>query len=211
MPKIFIFFTLSLLISACSNVTLTSRAKFAASPSETNPLKPGETIPDIFIKDKDHNKQKLKDLVNKQNTLLVIYRGGWCPYCSTQLSELRKVFPTAKKMGFQIIAVSPDKPLKLQQTDKKLRLPYQLYSDSSMELAKSFGLAFKVDDLTIEKYQEYGISLIEASGQEHQALPVPAIYIIKRDGSIYFAYFNINYKVRLDAITLLSALKAASK
>lgn len=90
-------------------------------------------------------------------------------------------------------------------------LAYSLLSDSNLEAAKAFGLAFALDDETLAQYQEYGIDLEEASGQRHHMLPVPAAYVFTRDGVAAFRYFNPDYKVRVEPQELLSAARSALK
>ena len=115
-------------------------------------------------------------------------------------------------MGFQIIAASADRPQKLAQTSEKVNMTYQLVSDASQEGAKAFGLAYKVDDQTHQRYKKgLGLDLEEASGYSHHILPVPAVYIIGTDGVIRFQYVNPDYRVRLDPDILLAAAQALLK
>ena len=85
---------------------------------------------------------------------------------------------------------------------------YTIYSDSSLDATRSFGLAFRVDDALNERYLGYGIDLEKASGENHHVLPAPATYIIGADGVINFAYINPDYTVRLHPDVLLAAAKA---
>jgi peroxiredoxin len=105
-----------------------------------------------------------------------------------------------------MIAVSPDRPAKLTETLNEQNLSYTLLSDSPMVAAKAFGLAFQVDDATLERYKGYGIDLDNASGESHHALPVPAVFLVTPDGRITYAYTNPDYKVRLDAQEILARL-----
>lgn len=112
-------------------------------------------------------------------------------------------------MGYQIIAISPDRPENLHKSVAKNKLTYKLVSDSGMKGAKAFGLAYRVPADQLEKMKEYGISLEEASGREHGLLPVPGVFIVGTDGVIFFVYVNPDYTVRLDPRILLAAAKAA--
>ncbi|MDZ7681864.1 MAG: hypothetical protein U5J63_09195 [Fodinibius sp.] len=77
-----------------------------------------------------------------------------------------------------------------------------------MDLSKIFGLAFKVDQSTLERYAEGGIDLEESSGYDHHLLPVPAVYLINPDGLVTFQYVNPDYKTRIKSEVLLAAAKA---
>jgi len=85
---------------------------------------------------------------------------------------------------------------------------YTIYSDSSLDATRAFGLAFHVDDKMNQRLLSFDIDLEKASGEDHHVLPAPATYIIGMDGIINFAYINPNYKVRLHPDVLLTAATA---
>jgi peroxiredoxin len=124
------------------------------------------------------------------------------------LGQLQKIEKDLLELGYQIVAVSPDRVENLQESIGKLELSYQVVSDDSMEGAKAFGVAFRVDDDTYEKYKGWGLDLEKASGFDHHYLPVPAVYLIDREGLVRFQYVNPNYRVRLHPDILLAAAKA---
>ncbi len=144
-------------------------------------------------------------------TVLIFYRGGWCPYCNTQLAGLREIETQVVQLGYQIIAVSPDRPEKLRESLQKHNMNYLLLSDSKMDAATAFGIAYEVDDETSQKYSQYGIDLENVSGEKHHLLPVPSVFIISKDGKIKFHYVNPDYKIRIDPELLLTAARAVLK
>lgn len=127
------------------------------------------------------------------------------------MGQLHEIEPQLIELGYRIIAVSPDRPEKIRETLEKKPLNYLLLSDSRMLGAKSFGIAFRLGDGMLEKYKGFGIDLEGASGESHHMLPVPSVFITDPDGTIRFAYVNPDYKVRIDAGTLLAAARAAAK
>ncbi len=180
----------------------------AISAEQTQPLSIGAKVPNVLLKTVDGQTADLVDLVEEKPTVLVFYRGGWCPYCNTQLGRLKEIEQQILDAGWQIIAISPDRPQKLSESIIKHQMKYTLFSDSKMEASKNFGIAFKVDDATIEKYKGYGIDLDDASGENHHLLPIPAVFLVGTDGVIKFTYANPDYKVRMDPEVLLSTVKA---
>ncbi len=180
----------------------------AVSAEQTQPLSIGAKVPTVLLKTVDGQTADLADLIKEKPTVLVFYRGGWCPYCNTQLGRLKEIEQQILDAGWQIIAISPDRPQKLSKSIIKHQMKYTLFSDSKMEASKRFGIAFKVDDATIEKYKGYGIDLDDASGENHHLLPIPAVFLVGIDGVIKFTYANPDYKVRLDPQVLLSTVKA---
>lgn len=185
------------------------RAEVAVKAEDVKPIGVGETVPSGVVQNAEGQKVELKDLYESKPTVLVFYRGGWCPYCNKHLSELGKIEKDLLALGYQIIAVSPDRPELLKNTQTKTGVSYQLYSDSAMDLTKSFGLAFKVDDETIAKYKTYNIDLEKSSGQTHHLLPVPAAYVLDKKGKIHFVSYNPNYKERVNALKLLQKARIA--
>lgn len=88
---------------------------------------------------------------------------------------------------------------------------HQLLSDSKMNAAQSFGVAYRVDEMTLKQLQQYGIDIEAASGEKHHILPVPAVFLIGTDGQIKFQYVHPDYKIRLDSELLLAAARIIGK
>ena len=94
---------------------------------------------------------------------------------------------------------------------EQIPVPFELLSDSDMDAARAFGLAFKVDDALVETYKtQYGIDLEASSGRTHHELPVPAAYVVDQAGMIRFAFVNPDYKVRVDSEKLLDEARDRS-
>lgn len=174
---------------------------------DVTPLDVGQTAPTATLRTVAGESVDLKKRFAERPTALIFYRGGWCPYCTRHLSAMVQVEPKLVEMGYQVLAISPDRPEALQSTLGEHELKYQLLSDADMALAKAFGLAFRVDDATVVKYHGYGIDLEKASGHDHHLLPVPAVYLINPDGTIRFAHWDPDYRQRLDPDEVLAAAK----
>lgn len=204
-------FITSLLLPLALVITFSTFAEaqsYAENPEQVTPALTGTTIPVANVKTVDGKTISIKDVVSQKPTVLIFYRGSWCPYCNKHLAELQKAEQQLVDMGYQILAVSPDRPRFLKNSIAKHDLDYTLLSDSPMNLTKAFGLAFKVDDSTVERYKQNGIDLEKNSGYDHHLLPVPAVYLINPDGLITFQYVNPDYKTRIKSEVLLSAAKA---
>lgn len=172
-------------------------------PEDISPLLTGENIPVAKLPDADGKLSDLNALVSQKPTILVFYRGGWCPYCSKQLSGLQEIEQTLKEMGYQIIAISTDSPENLKQTGKKQQLTYTLLSDADLSLSKKFGIAFKSP-------QNYDTFLPGTSGGKNtdKLLPVPSVFILNRKGNIRFEYINPKFTERLSPGLLKAAATA---
>ena len=181
---------------------------YAMEASEVNPVLTGTTIPDISLKSIEGDSLQLRQLISEKPTVLIFYRGGWCPFCNRHMAQMQEAQSQLTDIGYQILAVSPDKPEYLKASKQEKDLTYTLLSDSDMEASKAFGLAFKVDKETVERYKNNGMDLAERSGHEHYLLPAPAVFLINPDGLITFQYVNPDYKTRIKSEVLLAAAKA---
>lgn len=185
-------------------------AEVPESAADVEPIGVGEVVPDMTLRDASGDTHELRALVSEQPTVLIFYRGGWCPYCTEHLSGLVDIEEELTTLGYQLLAISPDRPSVLAEAEAasdELDVPtsYRLLSDSDMTVARAFGLAFQVDADTLAQYREYGIDLEEASGADHHWLPVPAVYLVGTDGTIVFSYANPDYTQRLAPEAIVAA------
>ena len=175
------------------------------------PLAKGAMVPSVSVNSLDGVSVDVAELVAQKPTVLIFYRGGWCPFCTKHLAAIQKVAPKIEEMGFQIVGISPDRPAKNREAAEKHAVGYQLFSDSSADATKAFGLAFRLPDSLVSTYKnEYGIDIEADSGEKHHILPVPPVYIVGTDGTIRFAHFDPNYRERLGTGQILNELKRAA-
>lgn len=95
----------------------------------------------------------------------------------------------------------------MQPTVDRHQLGYRLFSDSRLEAAKAYGIAFQVDAETVARYAGFNIDLEAASGESHHQLPVPSVFVYV-DGRMTFQYVNPDHRIRMPADVLLAALRA---
>jgi len=172
------------------------------NPEDVSPLLVGEKIPEAMITNLNGDDVSLQQILKEKPTVLVFYRGGWCPYCNNQLSGLAEIENEVLSEGFQIVAISPDNHQMLSKTMAKDEINYQLYSDKEAKLIQAVGIGFK----TPESNKKYIFN--KTNFEPSEILPVPTVMILNTKGEIVFEYINPNYKVRLDEKLLLAVLKA---
>ncbi len=200
-----------LLLTFCLSV----QARVPLNANDVSPLLPGMQIPTMNVFNAKGENVTISPKNLNKPFVITFYRGGWCPYCNSQLAQMRMAEKKLIELGYDVYFISPDKPEMLVESlkDKELKksINYILLSDPSMSVAQDFGIAFKVDDKTVEKYKEWNIDLEKASGYDHHYLPVPATYLVGKDGTIQFQYTNPDYSVRLDPAVLLAAAQSYNK
>lgn len=184
-------------------------APIAKSPDKTNPLKVGAALPDVSVRNDQGQPVKLSTLHADGPVVLVFFRGSWCPICTRHFQDLIQIHPEIVKAGATLVAISPDTAENSKANAEKIKAPFPLMSDSDLAAAKAFGLAFEVDAATVSKYKGFGIDLQKASGRDHHALPIPAVYIVDKSGQITMAHSDPDYTKRLDGTKILEGLKKA--
>lgn len=168
------------------------------SANDIAPLLIGEKAPNTNLTSIDGKSVSFLEVLNNNKTILVFYRGGWCPYCNKHLSALAEAESELLKMGYKIVAVSPDSAKSLEETKSKDKVNYTLLSDSGNNFSKSFGLAFEAPK-NYEKYLMKGSDNVNSS-----IIPVPSVFILDKDGTILFEYIAPDYKHRVSNELLLS-------
>jgi peroxiredoxin len=162
--------------------------------------------PVFAAKDQMGNMVKLAEYNKKGSVVLVFYRGQWCPYCNKQLRAIQDSLSMILEKGASLIAISPEKTESVAKTIAKTKATYPILFDDGLQIMNLYKVAFKVDDATVARYKNFGIDFNEANGSNGAVLPVPAVYIVGKDGNIVFKHFDPDYRKRVSVKEILSYL-----
>jgi peroxiredoxin len=176
--------------------------------SVIRPLPVGARMPPgCVVRTVDDRSFDLNAAAASKPTVLIFYRGGWCPYCNAHLRQLQSSAPALQSLGYQLLAISSDTPAELRETMTQDELSYQLLSDVTIAVAAKFGLRYKAtDEFLAYLKQSHGTDLAARNGGY---LLTPAAFILDRAGVIRFVYANDNFTVRVSQAALLKAARAA--
>jgi peroxiredoxin len=163
--------------------------------------------PDFKAKDQHGNDVRLKDLLKKGRVVLVFYQGEWSPYCNKYLQRLEDSLQLIKDKGAIIIAVTPEQPESIAKTIEKTKVEYTILYDEELKIMKKYDVEFEVSENALKRYRNGGIKLDEVNGKNGNYLPIPATYIIDKEGYITYRFFNQDYKKRPSVKELLDNLK----
>jgi peroxiredoxin len=152
--------------------------------------------PDFKAKDQNGNEIVLKDLRKKGPVVLIFYRGYWCPYCNKELQKLEDSLQSIKDKGAQVIAITPEKQEGIAKTIEKSRVTYSIISDEELKIMRAYRVAFQVDGKSLARYKMADIDLAANNGHKPDAvyLPVPAVYVINKDGEVAYRFFDADYR-----------------
>ncbi len=170
-------------------------------------LKTGEKAPDFTEKTADGKSFNLYNKLKEGPVVLVFYRGYWCPVCSRYLSAYQDSAQLIIDRGASFVAVTPETYEFVEKTREKTKAGFTILSDTDGKIMEAFGVNFRVT----QDYQariESGLhaNIAKTNTQEEAVLPVPATYIIDRDGFIVYRQFDLDYGKRASIKDMLANL-----
>lgn len=174
-----------------------------------NILPVGSIIPEFHLPDHDGKTISSSDLLAEGRLILCFIRGRWCPYCVAQMEAMNLILPEIDQAGATIAAISPQTVQQSFFMRDQHMLRFPLLSDNANNLARQFGLTYRVPDEQKAVYQRAFVNLPFVNGDDSWELPIPAAYIIDRDGTVLYAFANEDYTERPEPSEIVSILKQA--
>ncbi len=175
-----------------------------------NILSAGAKIPDFALEDQDGKLVPSGELLAKGKLVLHFFRGRWCPFCVAQLEAMNLIVPALAECGAALAAISPQtvKQSYFMRDQHHFRFP--LLSDPRNGVARQFGLTYRVPDEQKSIYQRSFVNLPLVNGDDSWELPIPAAYIVGRDGVVLYASANEDYSARPEPQAILEFLAASN-
>ena len=174
-------------------------------------LKVGAKMPAFTLSDSLGKMVSSRDLLKQGNTVLVFYRGAWCPFCNKYLHQLQQNLPQIRQNGGNLVAISVEPPDRSMTIAKKNELQFTVLSDPNLNVARKFGIVYQLPDATNEKYKGFGIDLVKYNNTEKPELPISATYIVNKKGEIVYAFIEPDYKKRAEPTVLIETLAKIKK
>lgn len=170
----------------------------SAVNAQTDPagLKVGDMAPMFSGNDQNGQQFSLQSALKKGDVVVMFYRGQWCPYCNKQMSQMNDSLKMITDKGATVIAISPEVQENVQKTIEKTKASFPVISDVKMQIMKDYKVNFEVPQATQDRYKNFGIDFNVANGENGANLPVPATYVIGKDGKIKYVFFNPDYRKR---------------
>ena len=117
------------------------------------------------------------------------------------------ILPQIEQAGAMLVAISPQtvKQSFFMQDQHKLRFP--LLSDAGNQVARQFGLTYRVPPPQEAVYRRAFVNLPFTNGDDTWELPIPATYVVDRDGTIVYASANEDYTERPEPAEVVRELQ----
>jgi len=169
----------------------------------------GAKVPEFQLQDHEGKSISSSDLLARGRLVLCFIRGRWCPFCVAQTEAMNLILPDLKQAGATLVAISPQTAQQsfFMRDQHKLRFP--LLSDAGNKVARQFALTYRVPDEQQAVYRRAFVNLPFVNGDNSWELPIPATYIIDRDGNVLYASANEDYAERPEPEDIVNFLQAS--
>lgn len=183
-------------------------ADLEASGISEGVLKEGDKAPSFQLPNGDGKEISSATLLKEGPLAITFYRGIWCPYCNKDLSNLNHYTSQMKELGASMVGISPQSIQHNKKTGNQQKLTFDVLSDAGNEVAAQFGLRWTMVDPLKSLYRDnFRIQLPDYNGDDSWTLPIPARFVIDRDGTVLYAEHSVDYTRRPNPDALIDALK----
>jgi peroxiredoxin len=173
----------------------------------TDVLAIGQQAPDFSLPNASGQRVSLSEVLSEGHAVVVFYRGGWCPYCNIQLRAYQRLLPQLTQLGARLVAISPQLPDASLSTSERNDLDFAVLSDAGNGVARSFGLVYSLPEELRQALRSVDKALPGINGDDSWELPVPATFVIAKDGRTVFSHVDIDYRSRCEPDVVLSSLR----
>jgi peroxiredoxin len=180
-----------------------------ASGIEDRILPVGAQAPDFSLKDARSKAVHSKDLLSVGPLIVKFFRGRWCSYCATELETWRDLYGRIREHGAVMVAISPQTARQNDFMASQHGLPFPLLSDPANKVAAQFGLTYTLSQTMQQYYKSILVNLTFINGEPSGTLPLPATYVISRNGVVLFAEAHSDFRVRPEPEEVLAAAFSA--
>jgi peroxiredoxin len=158
----------------------------------------GAKAPEFLLRDQNGKMISSSELLLQGRLIIDFYRGRWCPFCVTELEAYRDIYADIKSKGLQLVAISPQIVKHSAFTADQHKLRFPVLSDAGNKVARQFGLVYRVPEYQEQLFRSVFINLPLTNGDDSWELPLPATYVIDRDGSVRYAQAFADYRQRAE-------------
>ncbi len=173
----------------------------------------GEGFPDFLLPDTDGRLVSREALLARGPLVLAFLRGGWCPYCSLAVAALAEARDEIGARGASVAVATPETgglARELFTAGPGVAESVAVLADVDSGLAAACGVLFRVRDAHLDALGGSSIRLAERQGNAALVLPVPATFVVGRDGRVVFRHLDPDFTRRAEPADLLAALDGAS-
>jgi peroxiredoxin len=167
----------------------------------------GEPMPIFVLPDESGRLVALPSLLERGPVAVMFFRGHWCPYCGLNVRAVIKAYDRIKALGADVVAIMPETQEYAARFKTEAGAPFPVLTDLDNGYALSLNLAIWLG-AEIERLLSY-LDMAGFHGNDGWVLPIPAAFVIGRDGMVKARFVDPDFRRRMAIEDLLAALKDA--
>jgi len=125
-----------------------------------------------------------------------------------ELEALQEIEPEIRSLGAHIVVITPEIERYTRAMHKKLNLTFDMLTDLHLKVAEQYRLVQVLPGYLRELYKSFGSTLDRFNDEPEYRLPMPARYVIDKQGIIRSADVNADYTVRPEPAETVRRLRA---
>jgi peroxiredoxin len=185
------------------------QADLAARPAPAGVVEVGATLADVELLDPNGSATSLYQALGGQVSVLVFYRGAWCPYCNLALNAYQaELVPELERRVVRLVAISPQAPDGSLSMQEKNALSFTVLSDPGNQIAKAIGIVTGPSDDAGAAQLHLGLDLTAVNADGTTSLPMPTTLIVDGDHVVRWVDVHLDYTTRAEPKEILAALDA---
>jgi peroxiredoxin len=169
--------------------------------------RPGEPMPPFVLPDDTGHLVSLEQLLDQGPIAVTFHRGHWCPYCRININALAQMHGEIAREGGQIVAIMPDRQKFVAELRSQSNVPFPILTDMDNGYALSLNLTIWVG-AEMQKLMEPRRDLPTFQGNGTWMLPIPATFVLGRDGVIRARFTDPDYRKPMAIADMLAALRS---
>ena len=189
-----------------ANIVASMIARLASNGVGQGAPQIGEAMPEFILPDESGRFVRLGELIERGPVVVSFHRGHWCPYCRLNADGLAKIAPEVDRLGAQIVAVSPETQRYGAELKSYAKAPFPVLADPDNGYALELNLLFWVGDEKRQAMEAGGFDIAPYQGNDAWMLPIPATFIVGKDGIVKARYIDPDFRRRMDLESILKAL-----
>jgi len=169
---------------------------------------PGDAMPGFTLPDENGRLVSLADLLKTGPAIVTFHRGHWCPYCRISINTLAQAQPQIEKRGARMVAIVPEIAPFAKEMKSTSNVRFPVLSDMDNAYAMELNLAVWAGGEMQEMMTALGRALPDYQGNDSWMLPIPATFVVGRDGLIKARFVDPDYRKRMAVDELIAAIDA---
>jgi peroxiredoxin len=167
----------------------------------------GEAMPPFVLPDDTGHMISLDQLLTQGPVAVTFHRGHWCPYCRININALAQAHKDIAAEGGQVVAIMPDRQKFVAEFKSRSNVPFPILTDMDNVYAMSLNLTIWVG-AEMQKMMEGRQDLPAFQGNNPWMLPIPATFVVGRDGTIRARFMDPDYRKPMAIASVLTALRS---